>query len=121
MEAVANIGSTAVEPKPHDLAIDRALAHLAATQAETGAWLGDYGGPLFMLPMYIGTCYGTGVRIPDDVHADMLRYLRGTQNADGGFGLHVESHSYLFTSTIIYAALRLSDVPADDPMLVRAR
>ncbi|MDB4990610.1 MAG: squalene--hopene cyclase [Myxococcaceae bacterium] len=104
-----------------DLGIARALSYLQSTQAETGAWLGDYGGPLFMVPMYIGTCYGTGVSIPPDVHADMVRYLRNTQNADGGWGLHIESHSYLFTSTIIYAALRLSDVPASDPALVRAR
>ena len=104
-----------------DAAIQRALAYLQSTQAETGAWRGDYGGPLFMVPMYIGTCYGTGVQIPPEVHADMVRYLRNTQNADGGWGLHIESHSYLFTSTIIYAALRLSDVPASDPALVRAR
>ncbi|MFT3924857.1 MAG: terpene cyclase/mutase family protein [Myxococcales bacterium] len=101
--------------------IDRALVHLASQQSESGAWLGDYGGPMFLLPMYIGTCYATQTTIPEDVRADMVRYLRNTQNADGGWGLHVESHSYLFTSTIIYAALRLCDVPANDPDLVRAR
>lgn len=104
-----------------DGAIDQALAHLADTQAETGAWLGDYGGPMFMLPMYIGTCYATGVSIPDDTRRDMVRYLRNTQNGDGGWGLHVESHSYLFTSTIAYAALRLAGVEADDPALASAR
>lgn len=104
-----------------DKTIDKALAYLASTQAESGAWLGDYGGPMFLLPMYIGTCYGTGAPLPDDVRADMIRYLRNTQNADGGFGLHIESHSYMFTSCTTYAALRLADVPADDPMAIRAR
>jgi squalene/oxidosqualene cyclase-like protein len=104
-----------------DKAIDKALAYLASKQADTGAWLGDYGGPMFLLPMYIGTCYGTGVPLADDVRADMVRYLRNTQNEDGGFGLHIESHSYMFTSCTSYAALRLADVPAHDPMVLRAR
>jgi squalene/oxidosqualene cyclase-like protein len=104
-----------------DQAVDRALAQLASHQLDDGAFPGDYGGPMFLLPMYMGTCYGTGVSIPSDVKADMVRYLRHVQNADGGFGLHVESHSYLFTSTIIYAVLRLYDVPSTDPMLVRLR
>ncbi len=101
-------------------ALDRALSHLISHQADSGAWPGDYGGPMFLLPLYMGTCYATGVPIAADVRADMVRYLRHVQNADGGWGLHVESHSYLFTSTIIYSALRLFDVPAEDPMLVKA-
>ncbi len=102
-------------------AIDRGLSFLASHQREDGAWPGDYGGPMFLVPMYLGSCYGTNTEIPADVRADILRYLQNTQNEDGGWGLHVESHSYLFTSTIIYAAMRLYDVPADDPAMVRAR
>jgi squalene/oxidosqualene cyclase-like protein len=101
--------------------ITRALTHLTSLQADSGAWLGDYGGPMFLLPMYMATCRATGVEIPRATLADMVRYLRNTQRGDGGFGLHVESHSYVFTSAIIYAALRLSEVPADDAMLVRLR
>lgn len=104
-----------------DEAIDRAARFLEDKQADTGAWLGDYGGPLFLLPMYLGTCYATNVAIPAETRAEMVRYLLGKQNEDGGWGLHIESHSYLFTSTIIYAALRLADVPADHPQLRRAR
>lgn len=108
-------------PGALDLSIERALSYLASQQHADGSWHGDYGGPMFLLPMYLGTCYATGTPIPEDVRADMVRYLRNTQNQDGGWGLHVESHSYLFTTTIIYAALRLCDVPADDPAIVRAR
>jgi squalene/oxidosqualene cyclase-like protein len=114
-------GSEGTASRTIDNAIDKALAYLASKQADTGAWLGDYGGPMFLLPMYIGTCYATGAPLAADVRADMIRYLRNTQNADGGFGLHVESHSYMFTSCTTYAALRLADVPADDPMVIRAR
>ena len=112
---------TPSDPAALDRAIERAVDWLARTQDERGAWLGDYGGPLFLLPMYIGTCFATDVPIPAETRAEMVRYLRGTQNGDGGWGLHVESHSYLFTSTIIYVALRMCDVSPDDPALVRAR
>jgi squalene/oxidosqualene cyclase-like protein len=120
-ETARSIGESARSEAPLDLAIDKALGYLASTQADSGAWLGDYGGPMFLLPMYIGTCYATGAPLPADVRADMIRYLRNTQNADGGFGLHIESHSYMFTSCTTYAALRLADVPAHDPMVIRAR
>lgn len=113
--------STHAAPRGLSDAISRAIAHLTSTQDEGGAWLGDYGGPLFLVPLYLVTCYGTGAPLTPQDRADMLRYLRNTQNQDGGWGLHIESHSYQFTSVIIYAAMRLHDVPADDPALVRAR
>lgn len=121
MDAAIDIERSRSAAEPLDLAIDRALAHLASTQAESGAWLGDYGGPLFLLPLYIATCHATGVPIAPEVRADMVRYLRNVQNPDGGYGLHVESHSHMFTSCVNYVALRLCDVPADDAALVRAR
>jgi squalene/oxidosqualene cyclase-like protein len=114
---------TAMRGSPTDLdrAIEKGLAQLAATQHESGAWLGDYGGPLFLLPMYLGTSEALGLPLTADTKAEMIRYLRGVQNDDGGFGLHVESHSYQFCSTIIYASMRLAGVERDDPCLVRAR
>jgi squalene/oxidosqualene cyclase-like protein len=118
--AADGLGAEA-QPSPLDRSIDKALAHLHATQADTGAWLGDYGGPLFLVPQYLGSHYGARLPIPHDVLADMLRYLRNTQNDDGGWGLHVESHSYQFTSTIIYATMRLWGEPADAPHMMRAR
>ncbi|MET0286219.1 MAG: terpene cyclase/mutase family protein [Polyangiales bacterium] len=102
-------------------AISRAIGHLTATQEEAGHWLGDYGGPMFLVPLYLATCYGTGAPLDARDRDEMLRYLRNTQNDDGGWGLHIESHSYQFTSTIIYAAMRLHGVPADDAALVKAR
>jgi squalene/oxidosqualene cyclase-like protein len=118
---VESARSTHAAPRGLSDAISRAIAHLASTQDEGGAWLGDYGGPMFLVPLYLVTCYGTGAPLTPEDRADMLRYLRNTQNQDGGWGLHIESHSYQFTSVIIYAAMRLHDVPAADPALVRAR
>ncbi|HYO52033.1 terpene cyclase/mutase family protein [Archangium sp.] len=102
-------------------AINAALAHLARIQSEEGSFKGDYGGPLFMLPMYVGTTYAVGFELDDTTREGMIRYLRGVQNKDGGFGLHVEAASYVFTSTLCYVALRLLGVSADDPAVSAAR
>src|SRR5258706_880722 len=50
-----------------------------------------------------------------------LRYFRQTQTADGGWGLHPESHGYVFVMTLVYIALRLLGLPAADPLCLQAR
>lgn len=104
-----------------DASILRALDVLATTQDADGSWRGDYGGPLFLLPMYVACHEVTGTPIPMHLRAGMERYFRATQHRDGGWGLHDEGHSHVFTTAIGYVAMRLLDVPADDPGLVRAR
>ena len=104
-----------------DIAITKGLRILAATQEPSGAWKGDYGGPLFLPPLYVATLYALG-HVPDeDTRAGLLRYLRGHQNTDGGWGLDVEGPSQVFTSVLNYVALRLLGLTADDEGLRRAR
>ncbi|MGO9830524.1 MAG: 2,3-oxidosqualene cyclase [Myxococcaceae bacterium] len=102
-------------------AIEKGLDVLAATQELSGSWKGDYGGPLFLPPLYVGTLYALG-KVPDaPTRAGFLRYLRAHQNADGGWGLDVEGASQVFTSVLNYVALRLLGVPPEDSGLARAR
>jgi 2,3-oxidosqualene cyclase len=102
-------------------AVEKGLEVLASTQEPSGAWKGDYGGPLFLPPLYIGTLYALG-RPPDDrTRNGFLHYLLGHQNSDGGWGLDVEGKSQLFTSVLNYVALRLLGLPAEDSGLTRAR
>ncbi|HZX43225.1 MAG TPA: prenyltransferase/squalene oxidase repeat-containing protein, partial [Myxococcaceae bacterium] len=83
-------------------AIDRGLGVLAATQDAGGSWKGDYGGPLFLVPVYVAGLELLG-RPPDAATREgFITYLRGHQNADGGWGLDVESHSHVFTSVLVY-------------------
>ncbi len=102
-------------------ALERAASVFERHQRPDGSWTGDYGGPLFLLPMYVA---GTFImnRVPTGRQRDeMVRYFRNHQNQDGGWGLHVEAHSHVFTSVLVYVAMRLLGVSASDEDLIRAR
>src|SRR5688572_7528118 len=94
----------ALDPSEAQRALLGPLDHLIRTQAEDGSWHGDYGGPLFLLPLYVATCRIAGLELDPDTAREMLRYLRTHQNADGGFGLHVEASSAVFPSALNYVA-----------------
>lgn len=97
------------------------VEQLRATQEEAGSWHGDYGGPLFLLPLFIATCRIAGETLSAHEVSEMDRYIRGQQNADGGFGLHVEGHSCVYGTVVNYVALRLLGGKADEPAIARAR
>jgi squalene/oxidosqualene cyclase-like protein len=101
--------------------LERGLLHLSRTQHADGSWHGDYGGPMFLLPLYIATCRVTGLELEPAVRQEMLRYLKGHQNADGGFGLHIEATSSVFTTSLNYVGARLLGEPASAEWLARAR
>src|SRR6478752_752248 len=69
-------------------AIAKGLEHLGRTQHADGSWHGDYGGPLFLLPLYIATCHIAGIAIAPPAQREMRKYLQTHQNEDGGFGLN---------------------------------
>lgn len=101
--------------------IAKGLEHLRRTQHADGSWHGDYGGPLFLLPLYIATNYVAGIPIEPAAQREMLRYLAAHQNDDGGFGLHVEAKSAVFPTALNYVAARLLAEPAEAAWLGRAR
>ncbi|RKG73433.1 2,3-oxidosqualene cyclase [Corallococcus terminator] len=99
----------------------RAHEVLARTQEADGSWKGDYGGPLFLTPVYVAGLYVMGQAPEARTRDGMIAHLRAHQNADGGWGLDVESPSLVFTTVLNYVAQRLMGVDATDPELVRAR
>jgi squalene/oxidosqualene cyclase-like protein len=102
-------------------AIARGLDFLASQQEADGAWRGDYGGPMFLLPMYVAACHIGRRNIEPKTRDRMIAYLTAAQSGDGSFGLHVESSGCLFTTVLCYVAFRLLGLPADDERVVRAR
>ena len=98
-----------------DQTIQRGLKNLTSLQAESGSWPSDYGGPMFLLPMWVALAYATR-RLPNPERtARLLTYFTNVQRTDGSIGLHAESTSgSMFTSTLSYVAMRLLGMSADD-------
>ncbi|KAH7527810.1 hypothetical protein FEM48_Zijuj05G0005900 [Ziziphus jujuba var. spinosa] len=67
---------------------------LMRLQCDDGFWPGDYAGPLFLLPAL---------------------------NKDGGWGLHIEGESIMFSTGLSYVALRLLGQAMDDEAMAKAR
>ncbi len=104
-----------------DDSVVRAADYLVRTQSEDGSWHGDYGGPMFLLPLYVATARIVELPIAASDGSEMLRYLRNHQNPDGGFGLHVEGHSMVFTTALNYVAARMLGEEPQSEWLSAAR
>jgi squalene/oxidosqualene cyclase-like protein len=102
-------------------ALRKGADFLASLQYESGCWKGDYGGPMFLLPMYIGACYITGRRISDREHLEFARYIGNAQNSDGSIGLHAEGAGSMFSTVLSYAALRILGMSRGDTMMKKMR
>ncbi|CAH8305156.1 unnamed protein product [Eruca vesicaria subsp. sativa] len=85
-------------------------------QASDGHWPGEIAGPLFFLPPLVFCLYITG-HLEEIFHAEhrkeMLRYIYCHQNEDGGWGLHIESKSVMFSTALNYICLRMLGVASD--------
>lgn len=115
---------TPVDRNDFDEAVSGGLDFYQQLQMEDGHWPGDYGGPMFLMPGLVITCYVTGTMgtvLGDARVTEMARYLRNQQNPDGGYGLHIEGHSTMFGTVLTYVSLRLLGAKASDPHCARAR
>ncbi len=97
--------------------LDQAITAFTARQREDGAWPADYGGALFLIPIYVVAVRFTGYDLAPQDRDDLVRYLLGVQNDDGGWGLHADGPSFLFTTTLIYVSLRILELPVDHDSL----
>ncbi|OQO15300.1 hypothetical protein B0A48_00683 [Cryoendolithus antarcticus] len=108
-------------------AAENGIAFYERMQLPTGHWGAEYGGPMFLMPGYVITCYVTESRFSQAEETEMIRYLFSVQNlgakngGDGGWGLHVEADSSVFGTAMNYTTLRLLGVPAEDPRMRKAR
>ena len=101
--------------------MSKAIENLARLQDDDGGWPGDYGGPLFLLPMYLALCHAVG-RVPSDRRDGMVAYLSSVQHEDGSVGLHAEDpRGSMFCTSLVYVGLRVLGLPPDDPRVERMR
>lgn len=105
-----------------DATLNRAVENLGRLQADRGSWPGDYGGPMFLLPMYVALAWAAK-RLPEPARVSrMVTYFFNVQRPDGSVGLHAEAtEGMMFTTALSYVALRLLGVGAADARLVKMR
>ncbi len=98
-----------------EAAMSRALGNLAKLQEERGSWAGDYGGPMFLMPMYLALCHLASKKPDPFATQRMTTYFFAVQRDDGSLGLHAEAtEGSMFTTAIGYAALRILGLSPDD-------
>lgn len=112
-----------VLPKPANVkeATRNAMSFFTKLQTEDGHWANDYGGPMFLLPGLVITCYITGTDLGAQRKTEIIRYLFNHITSEGAWGLHVESEATAFGAALNYVTLRLLGVPADEPRMTKAR
>ncbi|XP_010502925.1 PREDICTED: tirucalladienol synthase-like [Camelina sativa] len=97
-------------------ALRRGILYMAALQSDDGHWPAENAGCMFFNAPFVICLYITGNL--DQIFSlehrkEMLRYLYIHQNEDGGWGIDVESHSFMFCTVINYICLRIFGVDPD--------
>ncbi|MDX9720248.1 MAG: prenyltransferase/squalene oxidase repeat-containing protein [Myxococcota bacterium] len=102
-------------------AFSRGLEHIESQQQAEGCLLGEVQWCPVLTAQYVLTVHMTGGVVPPDRAARFIEHFVRWQNADGGWGMHAESPSYLFVSTLVYVALRILGQGPEAPLCRAAR
>lgn len=128
------IGAGAVEQSLHQAvaqAVQASQTHLLAQQVEVGYWWAVLESNVTMTAevVLLHKIWACGADQPelekfqssrDRQFAKMRRYIQNQQRSNGSWELYFGDGGDLSTSIEAYMALRLLDVPADDPMMQKA-
>src|SRR5258706_4959024 len=93
MEALAR------EPSPE---LVRGVSFLCSLQRADGCIAGEVVWSPVITAQYVLVAAMISQPIEPQRQTRFLRYFRQTQTADGGWGLHPESHGYVFVTTLVY-------------------
>lgn len=99
----------------------KAVAHLQSLQHADGSFEGEVVWCPMILAQYVLLRSFLHRPIAPAERDRMVRHFQCTLRPDGGWGMHAESPSYLFVTTLSYVALRLLGLSADAPMTAQAR
>ncbi|QRX84205.1 prenyltransferase/squalene oxidase repeat-containing protein [Glaciimonas sp. PAMC28666] len=98
-----------------------AVDYLISVQSPAGEWEGEVYWCPVPTAQVVFTYIIIGRPIPLEEVDAILHHFKETQRSDGGWGLHPESPSYRYVTTLVYVAARLLGMSADVVMLQRAR
>ncbi|KAF4348828.1 hypothetical protein F8388_016100 [Cannabis sativa] len=90
--------------------VRKAVQFVAALQADDGHWPAENAGPLFFLPPLVMCLYITGhlnIILSPEHCKEIIRYIYYHQNEDGGWGLHVDGESTMFSTVLNYICMRI--------------
>jgi lanosterol synthase len=102
-------------------AIRLSLRRLEKLQGADGAWEGEVVWSPVITAQYVITCNCIGKPLLAKETKDFFTYFMRQQSDDGGWGLHPESRSYLFATSLVYVALRMLGEEPSDPKMAAAR
>ena len=102
-------------------ATDKAIRHLLGLQKPEGDWEGEMVWCTMILAQAVIVRAITQRPYSQEDRQAIIKNFRVTQSGEGSWGMHLESPGYVFFTSLAYVALRLLDLPADDPMLAKAR
>ncbi|XP_042490754.1 beta-amyrin synthase-like [Macadamia integrifolia] len=106
-------------------ALKRGVRFYSVLQASDGHWPAENAGPLYFLAPFVFCLYITGHLnsvFSSEHRKEILRYIYNHQNEDGGWGLHIEGHSTMFSTALNYVCMRmLGQGPEDGGTVPRAR
>lgn len=89
---------------------------------DSGMFPCQYGGPMFMLIGYVCAKYFTDCPFDEHEATEIIRYIVNRAHpVDGGWGLHTYDKSTCFGTSINYVILRILGLPADHPVMIKAR
>lgn len=101
--------------------IEKGLDRLYSMQRPAGCWEAEVVWCPMLSAQYVMVGYIMKKPLDAARKEAILRYFELWQREDGSFGLHAESHGYLFVTTLVYVAMRMMGLELDDPMVGRAK
>lgn len=119
------IGNDASRGRPSMADVESAvldgIKHMESIQWEKGCVVGEVVWCPMLTAQYVMTAYMTERRIPEERKERFKKHFDAWRLEDGSWGMHAESPGYVFVTTLVYIALRIMGVDAEDPRCTKAK
>ncbi|GMH10871.1 hypothetical protein Nepgr_012712 [Nepenthes gracilis] len=108
--APVKVGDEEITFEKVQTTVKRAVHYISALQASDGHWPAENSGCMFFMPPLVMCLYITehlDAVFSIEHRKEILRNIYNHQNEDGGWGLHIEGHSIMFSTVFNYICIRI--------------